>query len=160
MTYLIVLGFYLAILFLIGFFSRRSMGYPALALTAGSIIATLWTDSLTPVVAQAGIIVVQPPMTSLVAVALTLLPALVVMARAPKVASRHHGWFGSLVFAVLAVMLTYAAFSNAVVLDAGSEEIVKQIFTYQAVITTTAIVLAILDILFYKKPHSRDHNKK
>lgn len=160
MTYLIVLGLYLAILFLLGFFSRRSMGYPALALTAGSIIATLWTDSLTPVVAQAGIIVVQPPMTSLVAVGLTLLPALIVMARAPKVTSHHHGWFGSLVFAVLAVMLTYAAFSNAVILDAGSETIVKQIFEYQAIITTVAIALAILEIVFYKRPHARDHHKK
>jgi hypothetical protein len=160
MTYLIVLGFYLAILFLVGFFSRRSMGYPALALTAGSIIATLWTDSLTPVVVQAGIIVVQPPMTSLVAVVLTLLPALIVMTRAPKVSSHHHGIVGSLVFAVLAVMLTYAAFSNAVVLDAGSEEIVKQIFEYQAVITTVAIVLAILEVVFYKAPHARDHHKK
>ncbi len=160
MTYLIVLGFYLAILFLLGFFSRRNMGYPALALTAGSIIATLWTDSLTPVVAQAGIIVVQPPLTSLIAVALTLLPALVVMARAPKVSGRHHGWFSSLVFAVLAVMLTYAAFSNAVVLDTGSAEIVKQIFAYQAVITTASIVLALLDVLFYKKPHSYEKHKK
>ena len=160
MTYLIVLGLYLALLFLIAFFSRRSMGYPALGLTAGSIIATLWTDSLTPVVAQTGIIVIQPPLTSIVAVCLTLLPALVIMTRAPKVSSHHHGIVGSLVFAVLAVMLTYAAFSNAVVLDAGSEEIVKQIFEYQAVITTVAIVLAILEIVFYKAPHARDHHKK
>ena len=65
----------------------------------------------------------------------------------------------AIVFAVLAVMLTYAAFSNAVVLDTGSEEIVKQIFEYQAVITTAAIVLAILEIVFYKKPHLKDRHK-
>lgn len=158
MTYLIILGIYLAILFIIGFFSRRSMGYPALALTAGAVMAELWTDSLTPLVAEAGIILVQPPLASLVAITLTLVPALILMIRAPKVTGHHHAWFGSLVFAVLGVMLTYGAFSNAVVMDESSEDAVRQIVGYQPAITTAAIVLAILDVLLYRRPSV--HKKK
>jgi hypothetical protein len=86
MTFLIVLGIYFAALFLVGWMSRRSMGFPALTLAAGALIADLWTDSLTPVVAQSGLVIVKPPLESLVAIVLTLLPAFVVMMRAPKMA--------------------------------------------------------------------------
>lgn len=159
MTYLIVLGLYFAILFALGWTSRRSMGFPALTLAAGAIIADLWTDSLTPVVAQTGIVLIKPPLQSLVAIALTLLPALVVMIRAPKMASKHHGWFGSLVFAVLGVMLTYGAFSNAVVLDEGSKEVVRQIFSYEAIIITVAILCSIAEVFLYRKPRVNDKRK-
>ena len=159
MTYLIVLGLYFAILFALGWMSRRSMGFPALTLAAGAIIADLWTDSLTPVVAQTGIVLIKPPLQSLVAIALTLLPALVVMIRAPKMASKHHGWFGSLVFAVLGVMLTYGAFSNAVVLDEGSKEVVRQIFSYEAIIITVAILCSIAEVFLYRKPRVNDKRK-
>lgn len=159
MTFLIVLGIYFTALFLVGWVSRRSMGYPALTLAAGALIANLWTDSLTPVVAQTGIVIIKPPLQSLVAIALTLLPALVIMVRAPKMASKHHGWFGSLVFATLGVMLTYAAFSNAVVLDEGSKEIVRQIFAYEAAVITACIALAMLEVFLYRKPHPREKHK-
>jgi len=160
MTYLIVLGIYLAILFIVGFFSRRSMGFPSLALAAGAVMAELWTDSLTPIVAEAGIILVQPPLASLVSIALTLIPAFIVMIRAPRVATHHHAWFGSLVFAVLGVVLTYGAFSNAVVLDEASKDVVKQMIQYQPSITTSAITLAIADVLFYKRPRSHDKSHR
>ena len=152
MTYLIVLGIYLAILFIIGFISRRSMGYPALALPAGAVMAQLWTDSLTPIVASTGIILIQPPLASLVSIGLTLVPALVVMTRAPKVSGHHHAWFSSLVFAVLSVVLTYGAFSNAVILDDASKDIVRQMVHYQPRVTTAAILLATMDVLLYRRP--------
>lgn len=158
MTYLIVLGLYFGILFVFGFLSRRSLGVPSLALAAGAVIANLWTESLTPYVAQAGLVVVKPPLTSIVAVTLTLLPALVVMVKSPKVASHRHSILGSLVFATLGVMLTYAAFSNAVVLDEGSKQVVKQIFSYEKIMTTVAIVVAIVEVLAHR-PH-RPHPKK
>lgn len=159
MSFLIMLGVYFIALFLVGWVSRRSMGYLALTLAAGALIANIWTDSLTPVVAQTGIVIVRPPLQSLVAITLTLLPAFIVMTRSPKMASKHHGLFGSLVFATLGVMLTYAAFSNAVVLDEGSKEIVRQIFAHEAVITTTAIALAVLEVLLYRKPHPHDKHR-
>lgn len=135
------------------------MGVPALALTAGAVLATLWTDSLTPLIASTGVIVIRPPLSSLVAIALTLIPALLVMVRAHKVTHHHHSIFSSLVFAVLAVMLTYGAFANAVIIDESSRVFVEQALAYDKVIITTAIVLALGDVLFYKKPQSHDKHK-
>ncbi len=152
MTYLIVLGLYVGILFVVGFLSRRSMGLPTLALAAGALLADLWTDSLTPLVVQAGLVVIQPPLKSIVAVALTLVPALIVMVKTPKMRAHHHGIFGSIVFAVLGTMLTYAAFSNAVILDSQSRQYVLEMVKYQNVIVTVCVVLAIADVIFYRKP--------
>lgn len=160
MTFLIVLALYVGILFIVGYASRRSMGVPSLALAAGAILAKLWTDSLTPLVASTGVIIVRPPLSSLVAVALTLIPALIVMIRAHKVAAHHHSIFGSIIFAVLAAMLTYGAFANAVVLDESSKQYVMQLLAYDKIIITAAITLAIGDVLFYKKPYQHDKHRK
>lgn len=156
MTYLIVLAIYLAALFLIAWLSRRSLGVPTLTLAAGALMADLWTNSLTPIVAQSGIVIVQPPLTSVVAVTLTLLPALLVMVRQHKVSSQYRSIIGSTVFAVLGVLLTYAAFSNAVVLDTSSKQYTLTILQYQNIAITVCVCLAILEILLYKKPHAHE----
>ena len=157
---MIVLALYFAALFIVAFISRRSMGVPALGLTAGAVLAKLWTDSLTPLIASTGVVVVRPPLSSLVAVALTLIPALVLLAKSKKAKHRGHGVFSSMVFAVLAVMLTYGAFANAVILDEGSRQYVEQMLAYDKIIITVAIVLALGDVLFYKKPVVHDEKKK
>ncbi|MGB4768543.1 MAG: hypothetical protein WBP22_04760 [Candidatus Saccharimonas sp.] len=160
MTYLIILGVYSAVLFAIAWLSRRSLGVPTLTLAAGALMADLWTDSLTPLVAQAGLEIVKPPLTSVVAVALTLLPALLVMVRQHKVSSHYRSVLGSLVFAVLGVLLTYAAFSNAVVLDEASRQYALEIAKYQNIVITVCVSLAVAEVLFYKKPHSGHSDKK
>lgn len=151
MTFLIVLGFYFAALATLFFVSRRHIGMPALGLTAGAVLARLWTDSLTPLVADAGLIVERPPLHSIVAVGLTLLPALIVMARANKAHSLTHQMYGSIVFGALAVMLTYGAFANAVILDETSRSIVLGVLPYDGVIITVCIVLALIDIVYHRK---------
>lgn len=160
MTYLIVLAIYLAILFIAAWLSRRSLGVPTLALAAGALLATIWTDSLTPIVAESGLVIVQPPLTSIVSVALTLLPALLVMVRAPKTHSHLHSTFGAIVFALLGVVLTYGAFSNAVVLDESSKNYVLQFVNYQNIIITVCVGLAVLEVLLYKKPHTGHEKHK
>lgn len=160
MTYVIVLIIYFAVLWVIGWMSRKSLGVPTLALAAGALLANLWTDSLTPIVAQAGVTLIQPPLASIVSIAVTLLPAFLVMMRAHKVSSKHHSIFGSLVFAALAVVLTYGAFSNAVVLDEQSKSYIVDFVKYQNIIITACVALALLSVLFYKKPAHHDEKHK
>lgn len=135
------------------------MGVPTLALTAGAVIAKLWTNSLTPLVEHVGVIIVQPPLNSLVAVVLTILPGLMLISRMPKVHSHMKRMVGSAVFAVLGVMLTYGAFANAVVLDSGSQKFVIQLLSYDTVIITTCIVLAFLEVFFQKRTKSGNSRK-
>lgn len=161
MTFLVVLGIYLAVLFFIAFLSRRLIAMASLALCAGAVLAKLWTNDLTPLVAQAGVSITTPPLGSIVAVALTLLPALLVLAKSPKTNAKHHKVLGSLIFAVLGVMLTYGAFSNAVILDEQSKQIVLNILQYEKWIITGAIVLAISEVLAFHRPqHDQMPRKK
>lgn len=152
MTFLIVLGIYLAALFSIAFFSKRLVALASLALCAGAVLARLWTNDLTPLVAQTGVHVISPPLGSLVAVVLTVLPAVLVLAKSPRAGRKRHSVLSSLVFAVLGVMLTYGAFSNAVVLDSGSEQVVKQIVAQERWILTGGILLAVVEVLAFHKP--------
>lgn len=151
MTFLIVLGFYFTGLAAIFFVSRRHVGLPALGLTAGAVLARLWADDLTPIVAEAGLILERPPLHSVVAVGLTLLPALIVMSRAPRVHSVGHQLYSSVVFAALATMLTYGAFTNAVILDEASRQIVLQLLPYDGMVITLCIVLALVNIVYHRQ---------
>lgn len=148
---MIVLGFYFAALAGSFFLSHRHIGMPALGLTAGAVLARLWTDNLTPLVAEAGLVVEKPPLHSIVAVALTLLPALIVMARSNRAHSLTHQLYGSVVFGLLAVMLTYGAFANAVVLDETSKSLVINVLPYDGAIITACIVLALIDIVYHRR---------
>lgn len=162
MTFLIVLGIYCAILFLIAFLSRRMVALASLALCAGAVLAKLWTNDLTPIVAQAGIQIISPPLGSLVAVLLTIVPAILILIKSPKAGKKRHGAPSSLVFAVLGVMLTYGAFSNAVILDEQSKDVVLTMLGYERWILTACIVLAVGEVLALHKPRHliEDHYKK
>lgn len=160
MTFLVILGIYLAVLFVLAFFSGRLAALASLALCAGAVLAKLWTNDLTPLVAQAGVQLVSPPLGSIVAVALTVLPALLVLMKSPRTSRKHHRLLSSMVFAVLGVMLTYGAFSNAVVLDEQSKKIVLQILSYERWILTAGIMLAISEVIMFHKPHHQTDTTK
>lgn len=147
-------------MFLIAFFSGRLVALASLALCAGAVLAKLWTTDLTPLVAQAGVQLVSPPLGSIVAVALTILPAALVLIKSPRTSHKHHRFLSSLIFAVLGVMLTYGAFSNAVILDEQSKQVVLQILAYERWILTACITLAIVEVLMFHKPHHHTETGK
>ncbi|PID31317.1 hypothetical protein CR983_01860 [Candidatus Saccharibacteria bacterium] len=157
MSFLIALGLYFGVLLLLFFVSKRHIGMPALGLTAGAVLAKLWADGLTPLVADMGLRLVVPPLHSVVAVVLTLLPALIVMLRAAKAHSLLHQIYSAVVFAALATMLTWGALANAVVLDDTSRSLVVQLQPYDSVIITTCIVLALVDVVYHRKQPAGKH---
>ena len=128
------------------------MGVPTLALAAGALLASLWADTLTPIVANAGFVVTKPPLVSLVSI--------LVMLRSHKSPSHHRSVLGSIVFAVLGVVLTYGAFSNAVVLDQQSAHYVTEFVKYQNAIITVCVGLALAEIVFQKSSNHHENKKK
>lgn len=161
MTFAIVLGIYILILALIVYIARRSFGMLGLALVAGALLAKLWAPDLTPVVAQAGLVIVQPPLLSLVAIALTLLPALILLPKAPKIHAQMTCIVNALLFALLATVLTFDAFLAGVVADQQVMRVIRSIEHYQPIIVTVGVVLAILDIWFIRpNPHHKGEKRK
>lgn len=144
----------LAVLYLSG----RRVGLPALGLAAGAVLAKLWADPLSPMVAQAGLVIEKPPLQSVVAIGLTLLPALVLLWRSPKAHGQLARLGGGLIFALLGTTLTFSWIQAGVVLDPTSKPIIDAILPYQPLIVTIGLVLATTEILH--KPHHHVPRKK
>lgn len=160
MTFYIVLGIYAAILALIVYLTRRSFGLLGLGLIAGALMARLWAPDLTPLVAQAGIIIVQPPLLSIVAICLTLLPALLLIPRAPRAHGQIAMASNALLFAALAVVLTFDPFLAGVVADDSAKKLIDAIEQYQPTIVTAGVVLSLLDIWFARTSAPRKLDRK
>lgn len=158
MTYLIALGIYFALFAAALYISGRRFGLPTLGLTTGAVLSWLWAEDVAPQVAQAGLVVEKPPLLSLVVIALTVLPAVLVALKTPRSDGGVIKIAGALLFAVAAVLLTYPAFSSGVVLDAASQPIVKMLESYQAFSLTVVLVLALLEVVL--KPHAHHKSNK
>jgi len=79
MNVAIVFVVVLLLLFGLAYFTKRRFGVLGLALAAGSMLSELWAAQLTPLVADAGLVVQNPPLITIVSVVLVRLTALLVL---------------------------------------------------------------------------------
>lgn len=155
MIFLIVI----ALLFAVVFFTKRRFGVPGLALAAGAMLSTLWVGDLTPIIANAGIQIIKPPLSSVVSAVLILLPALLLLSSGPTYKGTIQRVVGSLAFAVLAIALLLEPLGSALVMNTTGKPVYEFFVQYRAVIVTAGLIFAVVDLLFTKTPH-RHHKDK
>jgi hypothetical protein len=148
-------------LFVIAFATKRRFGVLGLALAAGAMLSSLWTKELTPLVEQSGVVsIALPPLASLVAAALVLLPAVLLFFSGPVYKDKGSRVIGSLAFAVLALALLLEPLGSALVL----QDIGKQIYDFfvenKVYIVTVGLVFALFDILATKTPRHHKESAK
>jgi len=147
MISLILLVGILGLLFLIPYATNRRFGVLGLALTAGSLLSTNWTGTVTPFIEQQGVVLVAPPLAVVVSAVLVLLPPLLLLLSGP---SYSEGWqriLGSLAFALLAFAFLVDAFEAALQLDTFGMQVVDFVDTYSSLIIVTGIIAALTDIV-------------
>lgn len=147
MSFLIVVGIFFASLFLIVYLTKRRLGLLGLALAAGSILASLWVGDLTPLVAQAGIEIVRPPLSSLVAAILIFLPVIILFFQGKTVKGQLWRIGSAAVFGVLAIALLLDPIGAALVVDEKSKPIYDFLVQYKSVIITAGLTLSIIDLM-------------
>ena len=152
MTFTIVLAIVFGVLFLLAYMTRRRFGVLTLALAAGSILADLWSSEATPYVANLGIVIIRPPLVDVVAVILTLAPSLILLFSGPAASNKFQRIGGSVIFAVLAVVLMFEPLENEL-----GKQIVSRINASYAIIVTVCLVLSIIDVL---QTHVRRNESK
>jgi hypothetical protein len=155
MSSVVIFLIFIGVLFAVSFLTKRRFGVLGLALAAGAMLSNLWVGDLTPIIANAGIVIVKPPLDSLVSAGLILIPALLLLSSGPSYKTMRQRIIGSVAFAVLAVALLLGPLESALVID-GIGKAVYDFFTrYRAIIITAGLVLAVLDLLIAKtpKPH-------
>ena len=147
MNVAIVFGVVLVLLFGLAYFTKRKFGALGLALAAGSMLSELWADKLTPLVANAGVSIAQPPLITLVSVALVILPAIALLFSGPSYREAPLRLIGAACFAALAFALLIEPHGSALVLQ-GQGKIIYDFFAENRVyIVTVGLVVAVLDLV-------------
>lgn len=137
----------LVMLFVLAFLTKRRFGVLGLALAAGAMLSSLWAQTLTPIIAQTGLVVDRPPLITLVSVALVLLPAVVLLFSGPSYRDMPMRFVGALCFAALALALLVEPLGSALVLT-GDSKVVYDFFAANRVyIVTVGLILALFDLL-------------
>ncbi len=148
MLYLITL----VVLFGLAYITRRRFGVLGLALAAGAMLSNLWTLQLTPIIARTGFTTDVPPLTTIVAVGLVLLPAVLLLTSGPTYHQKIERIIGALLFALLAVALLIEPLGSALVLQGDSLRVYNVFIEYRVWIVTIGLAVAVVDLLFAKTP--------
>lgn len=160
MSFIVILGIIAASLFAATYFTRRRFGVLGLALCAGFILSTLWAADVTPLVREAGVELLSPPLASVVAATLVLLPAIILLFSGPTYSKRLPRLLGSLAFALLAAALLLPSLYAGLVLDENGKQVYDILNENRNYIITAAIVYALFDILTIKTPKHKDKEKE
>lgn len=158
MSFLIIFLLVIGALFATAFLTKRRFGVLGLALTAGALLSTLWVGDLTPVIAEAGFVLVKPPLSSVVSAGLILLPAVLLLASGPTYKVLPQRLIGAVAFAVLAIALLLEPLGSALVIDDIGKPVYEFFVQNKASIITVCLVFALFDLLMTKTPrHHKEH---
>lgn len=157
MSFLILFLIIIGSLFATAYFTRRRFGVLGLALAAGAMLSTLWVGDLTPIIARAGVVLVKPPLESVVSAVLILLPALLLLSSGPSYKAQVQRVIGATAFAVLAASLLLEPLGSALVIEGVGQSVYDFFVHNRVVIITVCLVLAIIDLFMTKSPR---HHKE
>lgn len=149
----------MAVLFGLAFVTKRRFGVLGLALAAGAMLSGLWATTLTPIIAKAGVSVQEPPLLTLVSVALVLLPAVVLLFSGPSYKDTPMRLVGAFCFAALATALLVEPLGSAMILTGESKAVYDFFVTNRVYIVTAGLIVALFDILTTHsgRSHRRHH---
>lgn len=154
-----VLIIVLVVLFGVAFLTKRRFGVLGLALAAGSILSDLWASDLTPAVYKAGVNIVSPPLATVVAAILILLPSVVLLFKGPTNKKMSKRIIGAAAFGLLASAFLLPILGDALVLEGDGKKVYDMIMTYRAWIVTAGLVFAVIDIMSTKAKKEDDKEK-
>ncbi|MDB5167754.1 MAG: conserved rane protein of unknown function [Candidatus Saccharibacteria bacterium] len=152
MTFIVAFLVIISVLFVIAYISNRRFGIRGLALVSGAMISSLWVSDLTPLIAQAGLVLVQPPLETVVSVTLTLLPAMLLLSSGQQNKSTIRRILGALLFALLAVSLLLTPIGAALVVENPGDQLYMFMVQYRDAIITICLIAATIDLAFTKIP--------
>lgn len=152
MSFIVIFLGIIAALFAVAFFTKRRFGALGLALGSGAMISTLLVGDVTPIIAEAGIIMVAPPLESVVTAALILLPALLLLISGPSYRSTSQRAIGAGLFAILATALLLEPLGAALVIDGVGQQVYDLFVQYRVIIITACLIFALIDVLLTKTP--------
>ncbi len=152
MSFVVIFVITIVLLFATAYFTKRRFGVLGLALTAGGMLSSIWVGDLTPIIERAGVILIAPPLKSVVAATLILLPAVILLFSGPVYRDPFHRIVGAVAFAMLATALLLEPLGSALVIEGPGKQVYEFFVHYKVLIITVSLILAIFDVLMTKTP--------
>lgn len=145
--------------FLLSYLTKRRFGVLGLALAAGALISEHWAGILTPFLQQQGVLLVAPPLSMVVAIVLTLLPAVVLLFSGPSYNKGIQRILGSALFALLAFTFVAPAIGSALEFDELSKTMYGAIEDYRPFIIVSGLTIAVIDVFLTRSPKTHKAKK-
>lgn len=149
----------LGLLFLMSFATKRRFGVLGLALAAGALLSANWSGTLTPFIQRQGVTLVSPPLQMVVEVALTILPAAILLFSGPSYSKMWQRIAGSVGFALLGYALLAHSLNNILQLDEPGLSFYTFMSDYVNLIIVVGIIAAVTDTFLTSnpRPKKREH---
>lgn len=157
MSILAILVVIIVVLFAMTYITKRRFGVLGLALCAGYLISEMWTAEVTPFIRGAGFDLFVPPLSSVVAACLVLIPPVVLLFNGPTYSYHWQRLLGAAVFALLAASFLLGPLGTALNLDQTGQTIYTFLSENKTFIITAGIAYAIYDVLILRTPK---HHKR
>ena len=142
------------------YITKRHFGLPVMGLAVGVVLTQLWAADVVPYAAGVGIGIDRSTLLAVVTIALTMLPAVVLVCCGSVVSQRWWRVGGSLIFGVMAVYVLFGALSSLVPVDETSKTVVAALDGSHAAVVTIGFVLALVDTLVARTKSGKLHKKK
>jgi hypothetical protein len=152
MSILAILVIIVVLLFAMTYITKRRFGVLGLALCAGYLISEMWTAEVTPFIRGAGFDLFVPPLSSVVAAGLVLLPAIVLLFNGPTYNWHWQRLLGAAFFALLAASFLLGPLGTALNLDESGQRIYTFLSENKSLIITAGIAYALYDLLTLRTP--------
>lgn len=152
MSLVAILLVIIAILFVTTYVTKRRFGVLGLALCAGYLLSTMWTGQVTPWIEGAGFELFVPPLESVVAAVLVLLPAVLLLFSGPATRGTLRRLVGAAAFALLATSFLLGPLGSSLSLDGMGAHVYNFLADNKSVIITITIAYALYDILTLRTP--------
>lgn len=146
-------------LFLLSYLLKRHFGVLGLALAAGALISEQWTGMVTPFLEGQGIESVSPPLAVIVAIVLTLLPAVVLLFSGPSYNKGFERIIGSLLFTVLAFAFLAPQIGPELVFDNMALTVYGIVQDYRPLIIVGGLTIAVVDVFITRSPKKHKAKK-
>jgi len=148
-------------LFVGAFISKRRFGLLGLALTAGATLSALWSYDAGLLIASTGLVPAGPITNAVALSVVVLLPAIVLLFHGYTYKNIISRVLGALLFTVLALAFLMEPLGFALPLSGSTADAYNTAASYQSVIISVGVILAVVD-LFFTKPakNVRDRRRR
>lgn len=150
MNFLIVLLVIAVILFALPYLTKRRFGLIGLSLAAGWLLSDMWSVELADLIRSAGFSFQAPPLESVAAFVLILLPPLLSLHASPKDHGGLRRLISALVFSVMATSLLLVPLASAFEVNDQAKPLYEFLSSKRALVVTFGLVLAMVDTFFMK----------